>query len=53
VACLGRSSLEVEHDLVRVDGEVAATGRSVLVGWDMRERRSRSLTDAERAALGG
>jgi hypothetical protein len=25
----------------------------VLVGWDMRERRSRPLTDAERAALGG
>jgi acyl-CoA thioester hydrolase len=53
VARLGRSSLEVEHDLVRVDGEVAATGRSVLVGWNMRERRSRPLTDAERAALGG
>src|SRR4051794_19537624 len=53
VTRLGRSSLEVEHDLLRVDGEIAATGRSVLVGWDMRERRKRELTDAERAALGG
>jgi acyl-CoA thioester hydrolase len=52
VARVGRSSVEVEHDVLRPDGSAAATGRSVLVGWDMRERRSRPLTDAERAALG-
>jgi acyl-CoA thioester hydrolase len=53
VAGLGRSSITLEHDIVRSDGVVAATGKSVLVAWDMDERRSRPLTDEERAALGG
>ena len=53
VARVGRSSLEVEHDVVRADGTLAASGRSVLVRWDLRARRSRSLTDEERALLGG
>ena len=53
VARVGRSSIEVEHDVVRADGALAASGRSILVRWDLRERRSRPLTDAERALLGG
>jgi len=53
VARVGRSSIEVEHDVVRADGAMAASGRSILVRWDLRERRSRPLTDAERALLGG
>ena len=53
VARLGRSSIEVEHDVVRADGTLAASGRSILVRWDLRERRSRPLTDTERALLGG
>ena len=36
----------------RADGAVAAEGRSVLVAWDRDARRSRPLTDAERARLG-
>jgi acyl-CoA thioester hydrolase len=50
---LGRSSVEVEHDLRLPDGTVAATGRSILVAWHMRGRGARALTDAERRALGG
>jgi len=53
VAGVGRSSIEVEHDVVRADGTLAASGRSILVRWDLRERRARPLTDAERASLGG
>jgi len=53
VARVGRSSLDVEHEIVRPDGTVAAGGRSVLVAWDLRERRARPLTDAQRTALGG
>ena len=41
----------VSHEIVRNDGEVAAEGRSVLVAWDREARRSRPLTDAERAQL--
>ncbi|HEX2087131.1 MAG TPA: thioesterase family protein [Solirubrobacteraceae bacterium] len=48
---VGRSSVTVEHDVVRDDGEVAATGSSVLVAWDPEARRSRPLGDAERARL--
>ena len=50
---VGRSSVSVAHDIVRNDGEVAAEGRSVLVAWNRDGRRSRALTDAERAKLGG
>jgi acyl-CoA thioester hydrolase len=52
VEAVGRSSITIAHELVRNDGEVAADGRSVLVAWDRDARRSRPLTDAERAALG-
>jgi acyl-CoA thioester hydrolase len=52
VEAVGRSSVTVAHEIVRADGAVAAEGRSVLVAWDRDARRSRPLTDAERAALG-
>jgi acyl-CoA thioester hydrolase len=48
---VGRSSVEVSHDIRLPDGTVAATGRSVLVAWDSAARRSRALSDAERAAF--
>ena len=49
---VGRSSVTVEHDVLLPTGDVAASGRSVLVAWDRTERRSRPLHDDERAALG-
>ena len=48
---IGRSSVTVEHEVVRNDGAVAARGSSVLVAWDPSERRSRQLRDDERARL--
>ena len=48
---VGRSSVTVGHDVLLPDGTLAATGRSVLVGWDPRERRSRPFGDEERARL--
>jgi acyl-CoA thioester hydrolase len=53
VARVGSSSFEVEHDIVLPDGTVAASGRSVLVAWDARERRGRPLNERERRELGG
>jgi acyl-CoA thioester hydrolase len=53
VEAVGRSSVTVAHDIVLPDGTVAAEGRSVLVAWDRDARRSRPLTDDERAVLGG
>lgn len=51
VAAVGRSSVTVDHDVLRADGTVAASGQSVLVAWDPAERRSRALGDAERSRL--
>jgi acyl-CoA thioester hydrolase len=51
-ARLGRSSIDVEHDVLLPDGTTAATGRSVLVAWNARERCARPLTEHERRALG-
>ncbi|MCU1500320.1 MAG: acyl-CoA thioesterase [Acidimicrobiales bacterium] len=48
----GRSSIDAEHDIRLPDGTLAATGRSVLVAWDADARRSRPLSDEERARLG-
>jgi acyl-CoA thioester hydrolase len=48
---VGRSSVTLHHDIERSDGVVAATGHSVVVAWDPEARRSRALTDDERAAL--
>ena len=53
VGSVGRSSVELLHQVLLPDGTVAADGRTVLVAWDVTERRSRPLGDEERAALGG
>ncbi|MBI5103938.1 MAG: acyl-CoA thioesterase [Solirubrobacterales bacterium] len=50
---VGRTSITVAHDMLKPDGTVAASGRSVLVAWDPRARGARPLTDGERGALGG
>jgi acyl-CoA thioester hydrolase len=52
VARLGRTSVTIEQRIELPDGVVAAEGGSVLVAWDMEERRSRELSPAERDALG-
>jgi acyl-CoA thioester hydrolase len=51
VGDLGRSRMELENRLLLPDGTVAVEGRAVMVAWDEETRRSRPLTDAERAAL--
>ena len=51
VAELGRSRVELENRLRLPDGTVAVEGRAVLVAWDEETRRSRELTESERAAL--
>ena len=48
---VGRSSVRLLQRVLRPDGELAAEGASVLVGWDAAARGSRLLTDAERAGL--
>jgi acyl-CoA thioester hydrolase len=48
---VGRSSVRLLQRVVRPDGELAAEGASVLVGWDRERRSSRQLDDAERASL--
>jgi acyl-CoA thioester hydrolase len=48
---VGRSSVTLAHELLLPDGNVAASGRSVLVAWDPQARSSRELTADERAAL--
>ena len=51
VAEVGRTSLTFEQEACAVDGELAATARSVLVAWDGEARAARALSDAERAKL--
>jgi acyl-CoA thioester hydrolase len=51
VARVGTSSIELEHDVMLPDGRLAASGKSVLVAWDLVARTKRSLSEAERAAL--
>ena len=48
---LGRSKVITEETLSLPDGTVAARARTYMVAWDMHERRSRPLSDEERAAL--
>lgn len=48
---IGRASVRLAQRVVRGDGEVAAEGVTVIVGWDPRARTSRPLDDSERAAL--
>lgn len=48
---VGTSSLTLEHGVLLPDGTVAATGKTILVGWDHQARAKRELTADERAAL--
>lgn len=52
VGRVGGKSLTLEHDVLLPDGTVAATGRTVLVGWDMEGRCARELSPQERERLG-
>jgi acyl-CoA thioester hydrolase len=51
VGRVGTSSIELDHELRLPDGRLAASGRSILVAWDLVARTKRSLSEAERAAL--
>jgi acyl-CoA thioester hydrolase len=53
VTAVGRSSVRIEHQVRLGDGAVAAEGHSVLVAWDVAERRSRAIPDDERRRLRG
>jgi acyl-CoA thioester hydrolase len=48
---VGTSSIELKHEVWRPDGTLAASGTTVLVGWDPVKRGKRVLSDAERAAI--
>jgi acyl-CoA thioester hydrolase len=49
---VGRTSVTLAERIEHLDGTVAASGRAVLVAWDLDARRSRELTDDERSSLG-
>ena len=51
VARVGTSSIELDHEVRLPDGRLAASGKSILVAWDLVARTKRSLSEAERAAL--
>jgi acyl-CoA thioester hydrolase len=48
---LGTSSVRTSEQLVTLGGEVAAEAQAVLVARDRETRRSRPLSDGERAAF--
>lgn len=48
---LGRSSLDLASDIVRGDGELAATAEVVQVAFDRETGRSRPIPDAWREAI--
>lgn len=52
VSEVGRRSITIEHEIVLPDETVAASGRSILVAWDLATRGARDLTPEERAVLG-
>jgi len=51
VTRVGASSIELEHEVKLPDGRVAASGKSVLVAWDLMARTKRPLSERERTAL--
>jgi acyl-CoA thioester hydrolase len=52
VARVGTTSIDLEHEVRLPDGRLAASGKSVLVAWDLATRTKRALSEGERAALG-
>ncbi len=53
IAAIGTKSITIDNELIRADGEVAATGRVTMVAWDRTSRRSRPIGDLERSRLSG
>lgn len=53
VARVGASSVELEQEVKLPDGRLAASGKSILVAWDLTARSKRPLSEGERAALAG
>jgi acyl-CoA thioester hydrolase len=51
IAAVGGSSVRFEQTVLAPDEEVAAEAEAVLVAWDPANRRSRAITDGERATL--
>jgi acyl-CoA thioester hydrolase len=51
VARVGSSSIDLEHEVRLPDGRLAASGKSVLVAWDLASRTKRPLSEGERMAL--
>ena len=51
VAGVGASSVELEHEVKLPDGRLAASGKTILVAWDLVARTKRTLSEGERAAL--
>lgn len=49
---VGASSITIDHEILLPDGTVAASGLTVLVGWDAQARGKRMLSEAEREVLG-
>jgi acyl-CoA thioester hydrolase len=48
---IGRSSVQMREEIVKLDGTLAAEAESVLVARDLESGTSRPLTPAERAAF--
>jgi acyl-CoA thioester hydrolase len=53
IADVGRTSITFEQEVVRPDGELAASCTSVLVAWDGDARAARAIDERERALLTG
>lgn len=53
VVRVGNSSVELEQEVKLPDGRLAASGKSVLVAWDLMARSKRPLSEGERSALAG
>jgi acyl-CoA thioester hydrolase len=51
LASLGSSSVRTREELLTLGGELAAEAQAVLVARDRESRRSRPLSEPERAAL--
>lgn len=53
VTRIGASSVTCAQEIRHLDGTVAASGSSVMVGWDAKARGKRSFGDVEREAFLG
>jgi acyl-CoA thioesterase FadM len=48
---VGNKSVEIVNEVIRSDGIVVARGLATMVAWDSVARRSRPVSDVERAAF--